>query len=61
MIGGVVSVEEKKIRSLLKKLRAIEQLKMKQASGEPLEDTQVIKISKEDEIRSELLALGWSE
>lgn len=61
VIGGVVSVEEKKIRSLLKKLRAIEQLKMKQASGEPLEDTQVIKISKEDEIRSELLALGWSE
>lgn len=61
VIGGVVSVEEKKIRSLLKKLRAIEQLKMKQASGEPLEDTQVIKISKEDEIRSELLTLGWSE
>lgn len=61
VIGGVVSVEEKKIRSLLKKLRAIEQLKMKQASGEPLEDTQVIKISKENEIRSELLTLGWSE
>ncbi|KAI5949692.1 hypothetical protein CANMA_005500 [Candida margitis] len=61
VIGGIVSVEEKKIRSLLKKLRAIEQLKMKQAGGEPLEDTQVIKISKEDEIRSELSTLGWTE
>ena len=61
VIGGVASLEEKKIRSLLKKLRAIEQLKMKQASGETLEDTQVIKISKEDEIRSELQTLGWNE
>ncbi|KAG5421789.1 hypothetical protein I9W82_000881 [Candida metapsilosis] len=61
VIGGVVSVEEKKIRSLLKKLRAIEQLKMKQASGEPLEDTQVVKISKEEEIRAELSTLGWTE
>lgn len=34
---------------------------MKQASGETLEDTQVIKISKEDEIRSELQTLGWNE
>ncbi|KAI3404950.2 hypothetical protein KGF56_002279 [Candida oxycetoniae] len=59
--GGVASLEEKKIRSLLKKLRAIEQLKMKQASGESLEDTQVIKISKEDEIRNELQTLGWNE
>ena len=42
-------------------MRAIEQLKMKQASGETLEDTQVIKISKEDEIRSELQTLGWNE
>ncbi|KAL6453852.1 SPBC4B4.04 Eukaryotic translation initiation factor 2A [Candida maltosa Xu316] len=61
VIGGVASLEDKKIRSLLKKLRAIEQLKMKQASGETLEDTQVIKISKEDEIRSELNTLGWNE
>lgn len=61
VVGGVVSLEEKKIRSLLKKLRAIETLKMKQALGEPLEDTQVSKINKEDDIRAELGTLGWSE
>lgn len=52
--------EDKKIRSLLKKLRAIEALKMKQAGGEALEATQVSKINKEDEITSELAALGWT-
>jgi translation initiation factor 2A len=57
--GGVQSLEEKKIRSLLKKLRAIEQLKMKQANNEPLEDTQVLKIQTEETIRSELHSLGW--
>ncbi|KAG2733455.1 hypothetical protein G9P44_002980 [Scheffersomyces stipitis] len=61
VVGGVASLEEKKIRSLLKKLRAIETLKMKQASGEPLEDTQVSKINKEDDIRKELSALGWND
>lgn len=61
VIGGVVSLEEKKIRLLLKKLRAIETLKMKQAQGEPLEDTQVSKINKEDDIRKELSELGWAE
>lgn len=61
VIGGVVSLEEKKIRSLLKKLRAIETLKMKQASGESLEDTQISKINKEEDIRKELTDLGWSE
>ena len=61
VVGGVASLEEKKIRSLLKKLRAIENLKMKQANGEPLEDTQVSKINKEDEIRKELLSLGWKD
>lgn len=61
VVGGIASLEEKKIRSLLKKLRAIETLKMKQANGEHLEDTQVSKINKEDEIRTELLQLGWSE
>ncbi|KAK6457856.1 eukaryotic translation initiation factor eIF2A-domain-containing protein [Scheffersomyces xylosifermentans] len=61
VVGGVASLEEKKIRSLLKKLRAIETLKMKQASGEPLEDTQVSKIKKEEDIRKELYALGWSD
>lgn len=61
VIGGVSSLEEKKIRSLLKKLRAIETLKMKQANGETLEDTQVSKIKKEDDIRKELHLLGWSD
>lgn len=61
VVGGVGSIEEKKIRSLLKKLRAIEALKMKQANAEPLEDTQVSKINKEDEIRTELASLGWSD
>lgn len=61
VVGGIVSLEEKKIRSLLKKLRAIETLKMKQAVGEPLEDTQISKINKEDELRSELSSLGWTD
>lgn len=61
VVGGVISLEEKKIRSLLKKLRAIEVLKMKQANGEPLEDTQVSKINKEDDIRNELISLGWND
>lgn len=61
IVGGTGSLEDKKIRSLLKKLRAIEMLKMKQANGDPLEDTQVNKIKKEDEIRKELTSLGWSD
>lgn len=59
--GGVQSLEEKKIRGLLKKLRAIEALKMKQANGETLEDTQVLKIQTEDKIRADLSSLGWNE
>ena len=55
--GG--SAEEKKVRSLLKKMRAIEDLKMRQASGEKLEDTQVKKITTEDAIRNELESLGY--
>lgn len=61
VIGGISSIEEKKIRSLLKKLRAIETLKMKQANGDTLEDTQINKIKKEDEIRHDLGVLGWSD
>lgn len=61
VIGGVFSLEEKKIRNLLKKLRAIEVLKMKQANGEHLEDTQVSKITTEDKVRGELEALGWKD
>lgn len=56
----ISSVNEKKIRSLLKKLRSIEVLKMKQACGEYLENTQFNKIMKENEIKSELILLGWN-
>ncbi|KAG7842319.1 hypothetical protein KL942_001057 [Ogataea angusta] len=61
VIGGVISYEEKKIRNLLKKLRAIEQLKVKKENGEFLEDTQVLKIQTEPQVRRELASLGWSE
>ncbi|KAH3660253.1 hypothetical protein OGAPHI_007458 [Ogataea philodendri] len=60
VIGGVISYEEKKIRNLLKKLRAIEQLKQKKDNGEFLEDTQVLKIQTESQVRKELASLGWS-
>jgi translation initiation factor 2A len=52
--------EEKKIRGLLKKLRAIEDLKVRQANGDKLEDTQVQKISTENSVRADLAKLGWS-
>ncbi|KAF2176424.1 translation initiation factor eIF-2A [Zopfia rhizophila CBS 207.26] len=51
--------QDKKVRSLLKKIRAIDDLKMRQASGEKLEDTQVKKIGTEDTIRKELESLGY--
>ncbi|KIV99842.1 uncharacterized protein PV09_08511 [Verruconis gallopava] len=57
--GGPSGEQGKKIRSLLKKIRAIEELKMRQASGEKLEDTQVKKIATEDGVRKELEALGY--
>ncbi|CDO94507.1 unnamed protein product [Kluyveromyces dobzhanskii CBS 2104] len=53
------SPEEKKIRSLLKKLRAIESLKVKQTEGVKLENTQVTKIQSEPKILKELELLGW--
>lgn len=59
VIGGVFSIEEKKIRNLLKKLRAIETLKQKQANNEHLEDTQILKIQTEDAVKKELESLGW--
>jgi len=49
---------DKKIRGLLKKIRAIEDLKMRNASGEDLEQTQLKKIASEDSVRKELAALG---
>lgn len=59
--GGGGSPQEKKIRSLLKKLRAIDDLKMRQAGGEKLEGTQVLKIGTEEGVRKELGALGYTE
>jgi translation initiation factor 2A len=51
----------KKQRALLKKLRAIEELKLRQASGEKLEKTQEQKIEKEMEIVQDLAKLGFTE
>ncbi|PGH28679.1 translation initiation factor 2A [[Emmonsia] crescens] len=56
--GG--TVQEKKIRGLLKKIRAIDELKMRVAGGEKLEDTQMKKIRTEEGVRKELEALGWT-
>ncbi|EGE78909.1 eukaryotic translation initiation factor 2A [Blastomyces gilchristii SLH14081] len=56
--GG--TIQDKKIRGLLKKIRAIEELKMRVAGGEKLEDTQMKKIRTEDGVRKELEALGWA-
>ena len=50
--------QEKKVRGLFKKIRAIEDLKMRHAGGERLEDTQLKKITSEDSVRKELAALG---
>ena len=53
--------QEKKVRALLKKLRAIDDLKMRRAGGEKLEGTQIKKMDTEDEVRKELEALGWND
>lgn len=52
--------QDKKVRGLLKKVRAIDELKMRLASGEKLEDTQMKKIHTEDSVRKELEGLGWN-
>ena len=57
--GG--SENDKKVRSLLKKLRAIDDLKMRQAGGEKLEGTQVLKIGTEEQVRKEINGLGYVE
>lgn len=54
------STQDKKIRGLLKKVRAIEELKMREAGGEKLEDTQLKKIKTEDSVRKELEGLGYT-
>lgn len=59
--GGAASTpQDKRIRSLLKKIRAIEELKMRLAAGERLEDTQMKKIQTEDAVRKELESLGYN-
>lgn len=57
--GG--SPQDKKIRALLKKLRAIDDLKMRRAGGEKLEGTQIKKMATEEGVRKELEGLGWSD
>ncbi|KAH8724555.1 eukaryotic translation initiation factor eIF2A-domain-containing protein [Phaeosphaeriaceae sp. PMI808] len=55
---GEGNSQDKKMRGLLKKMRAIDELKMRQAGGEKLEDTQIKKIATEEQIRKELQAIG---
>jgi translation initiation factor 2A len=55
------SPHDKKIRAMLKKLRAIDDLKMRRAGGEKLEGTQIKKMDTEDIVRRELDSLGWNE
>lgn len=52
--------DEKKIRSLCKKLRAIDDLKSRLNNNEKLEATQVKKIESEGKVLAELKALGWT-
>ena len=59
--GGPTTPHEKKIRALTKKLRAIDDLKMRAAGGEALEGTQIKKMETEDAVRKELDGLGWVE
>ncbi|KAL8836755.1 MAG: hypothetical protein Q9170_002784 [Blastenia crenularia] len=59
--GGAGTPQDKKTRALLKKLRAIDDLKMRRAGGEKLEGTQIKKMDTEDEVRKELESLGWNE
>ncbi|CEL07746.1 Putative Eukaryotic translation initiation factor subunit eIF2A [Aspergillus calidoustus] len=58
--AGVPSAQDKKVRGLLKKIRAIDELKMRLAGGEKLEDTQMKKIHTEDAVRKELDGLGYT-
>ncbi|KAK3321640.1 eukaryotic translation initiation factor eIF2A-domain-containing protein [Apodospora peruviana] len=55
--GANQSANAKKMRSLQKKIRAIEDLEMRHAGGEKLEDTQIKKISTKGSVIKELEAL----
>lgn len=59
--NGGGTPQDKKARALLKKLRAIDDLKMRRAGGEKLEGTQIKKMDTEDEVRKELEGLGWHD
>lgn len=58
--GSGGNLQDKKVRGLLKKVRAIEDLKMRLAGGEKLEDTQMKKIHSEESVRTELNGLGYT-
>lgn len=51
------SPSAKKLRGLQKKIRAIEDLEMRLAGGEKLEDTQMKKIGTKSSVQAELSAL----
>lgn len=50
---------QKKIRNVLKKLKAVRDLKAKKTSGEKLSPDQLMKMSKEDELIRDLRKLGY--
>ncbi|RKF75687.1 Eukaryotic translation initiation factor 2A [Golovinomyces cichoracearum] len=54
---GAVSQYSKKLRALQKKIRAIEDLEMRLAGGEKLEDTQLKKIGTKTQVQAELSAM----
>ncbi|KAH6566800.1 hypothetical protein BASA60_009286 [Batrachochytrium salamandrivorans] len=60
MIPGSNLEVEKKIRTLSKKLKQIDDLKMKQAAGDALELTQIQKISSEESVKAEIAKLTLS-
>jgi partner of Y14 and mago protein len=51
--------QQKKIRNLLKKLRAVQEMREKRAAGEKLSPDQVMKIGKEGELLRDLKKLGY--
>ena len=58
---GGSTPQDKKIRALTKKLRAIDDLRMRRARGETLEATQLKKMETEEAIKRELEGLGGKE
>lgn len=50
---------QKKTRNVLKKLKAVRELKAKKSSGEKLAPDQLMKMSKEDELLRDLKKLGY--